>query len=247
MIWRGNMQHSECRKYVCLTCFRKVSGNETIYNATELVKNRLEDKVFSNIDSLDDRLPVGLCSACRLKLRRVNPADNSTPFDFDQINKYLEEQKRVSTRSTACSCLVCQVAKSTGNEAKRLQSKYAVPRGRRPTTTTSSPIHRLCGICLAPIYRGCSHDKTQCGNVKYKLENVYNILSEGEKQQLAARVNREVAASSESQTFQLKTLGKPQTVTLGQPDVKKTQITHEDVDRIQEHANLTNTQVLKSE
>ena len=29
-------------------------------------------------------------------------------------------------------------------------------------------------VCLAPVYRGTNHDKSQCGDTKYKIENVYN-------------------------------------------------------------------------
>ena len=244
------MLHDAARKCVCITCFRKTGENERIECLSEVVKDRLEEHVIENIDVSDRRIPTGLCSSCKQKLRNIAVEGRKSTFDLNLIGTYLQEQKWISPRTTVCDqekCLICKIAHSNGAKAKKILWPYRQSSGRPPLSDESKEVHRLCGKCLSPIYRGCNHDKDQCGNTKYKLENVYDALTPGERQQLAARVNREAAEAAGSNTFTLKTCGKPQNVTIGaQPPAKIIKISHADVDKIQEHAGLTNTQTEKS-
>ena len=237
------MLHEAARKHVCILCFRKTEPSFCLSNASDLIRKRLEEHVITSLDLLDSRVPTSLCKSCRTKLHNIEKDGRSSTINIQILLTFLSEQKRISPRATSCPCEVCAIANSFGANAQKLKRKYSTCPGRPSQETTQ--VHRLCGICLSPIYRGSNHTKESCASTKQKLENVYNALTEGERQQLASRINSETAAASQSSTFQLKTLGRPQYVTIGKPASGTTQITHSDVDALQRNANLSNTQTLQ--
>ena len=238
------MKHEDARKRVCVLCFRKTGANECLENASALIFERINRLVISDLDLSDSRVPTGLCSSCRTKLKDVDGGRKST-FDLQSLSDYLDEQKRLSPRSNTCDCLVCKIATAFGGKANALLKQYKQASGRpKSPDAPSEIIHNLCGVCLSPTYRGSNHDKTRCGQTKYKLDNVYESLTEDERQQLASRVNRETAEEQGVTAFQLKTLGRPQTVTLGKPQESSFQISHEDADHMRSHAHLTQSQML---
>ena len=241
-----NMKHEDARKRVCILCFRKTGPQECLESATQLVHDRINEHVVSNVNLSDSRVPTGLCSSCRTKLKNVETGGRKATFDLELLSNYLNEQKRLSPRRTTCECVVCQIGNANGIQAKAILKKYQQSSGR-PSTSSSppEPIRNLCGVCLSPTYQGSNHDRSRCGETKYKLDNAYDRMTEEERQQFAARVNRETAESSGSETFSLKTLRRPQTVTLGKPQ-QSFQMSHADVDHLQADAKLTPTQMITS-
>ena len=213
------MKHEDARKRVCFCCFRKAGPKENLDNASDLLLSRVEKHVISDLNIHDNRVPIGLCVKCCAKINNIEKGRKST-IDLTILTNYLDEQKRLSLRKEICDCVVCKIAKSFGGEAASILVKYKQTSGR-PCSTPKEIPRKLCGICLHATYVGSGHDKTLCGTKKYKLENIYNQLSSQEREQFASIVNRETAAEAGSSTFSLKTLGQPQTVTLGKPSETK--------------------------
>ena len=186
------MLHDEARKRVCLTCFRKAKENECLDGASPLILQQLERHVIVSLDLTDARLPSALCHSCRTKLKNIDVSGRKSTFDVVLLSKYLHEAKRLSPRATSCDCLICKIARSYGGPAHKILKDYAQTLGR-PATAESGQPHHLGGVCLAPVYRGTNHDKSQCGDTKYKIENVYNALSLSERQVFrSARVCKSV-------------------------------------------------------
>ena len=124
------MLHDEARKQVCLCCFRKCNKSLSLENASPEIRQRLEEHVISDLDVLDNRVPTGICSSCRCKLRNIDKEGRKSTIDIQILISYLSEQKRLSPRQSSCICHICKVANSFGAEAKKLQLKYHVDWGR---------------------------------------------------------------------------------------------------------------------
>ena len=237
------MKHEDARKRVCILCFRKTGQHECLESATQLVRDRIHEHAISNVDLSDSRVPTGLCSSCKAKLGNVQTQGRKPTFDLELLNTYLSEQKRISPRRATCECVVCDIGNANGFQAKAILYKYRQSAGRPTSSSPPEKIRNLCGICLSPTYQGSTHDTSRCGQTKYKLDNAYETMSAEERQQFAARINRETAEEAGSKTFALKTLGQPQTVTLGKPQ-PSFQISHSDVDHLQADTAMTQTQLI---
>ena len=172
--FRGKMRHVESRTKVCLGCFCKCTQNLTSAQPLTQEFTRIHEHIVEHIDVDDFRLPNGWCEGCRLRLKKIDESEGK-PFDLSHLHFYLETQKRISPREQApCQCIVCQIASATGTKPKKLLRDFLISAGQL-SDKPKEKIHKLCGKCHSPLYRGCTHS---C-NKSTLVENVLKTCPEG--------------------------------------------------------------------
>ena len=97
--------HTDCRKLVCLLCFKK--GKE-LRPINDLQRTKIETSVdLKGLGLEDERLPTVLCTSCRLIL---NDDDSSRPIHtFDYSN--LVSVKPSTRQSIDCNCYLCDLCR----------------------------------------------------------------------------------------------------------------------------------------
>ena len=142
---------------------------------------------------------------------------------------------RTSPRSE-CKCTECAAAGVVG-----LDSRHSAKTGRPKEEEEEEP-HRCCPKCFSQIYRGCAH---KCNRTTL-LNNILEKVPESVKQRVASSVVKAVVEEKGTKVVTLKTGGTPLSVTMGPaPKKKKLSISHEAVDELQDHSNLTDRQTLQ--
>ena len=227
------MKHDEARKRICICCFNKINSSHfDLNNLPHTVHDQLSRQVIADYNMNDPRLPSGLCRSCRSKLKRVDEGERGNSFDLEQINSFISNLVRVSPRTDTCACLICELASANGFTAKKILSK--INHGR-PSIGPKPVIHNVCGLCLTPIYRGCNHF---CCETTL-LENLLNNIPSKVQEKLASAVVKRKSEEVRAKAITLKTGGKPLPVTVGPPEKKRRQVTHEDISKIQSDAGLS--------
>ena len=162
------MKHSKARLKVCLLCFNKAS--KEIAKLSSHVHEQISKHIFSDFNVNDPRLPSAICNSCQSKLNRVAKGERQNTFDLEQLSRNIESLSRVSPRTETCSCLICKIAKASGAAARKITHEHRSKVGG-PAAEPDLVIHDLCGRCLSPKYRGCSHSCNQTT----LLNNILNV------------------------------------------------------------------------
>lgn len=225
------MKHEQAKKRVCFGCFKKVKFGETI-NASPLLRDRVQRLVPYVLSN--DNFPVGICSSCRLRLGEFERGVLQS-FDTTKLEELSSSLTRTSPRNE-CKCTVCVAAGGVG-----LDSRRSIKTGR-PKEEEEEEQHLCCPKCFSQIYRGCAH---KC-NPTTLLNNILEKVPESVKQRVASSVVKAVAEEKGTKEVTLKTGGTPLSVTMGPaPKKQKLSISHEAVDELQDHSNLTDRQTLQ--
>ena len=112
---RKPLDQEAARAKVCLICLRK-SDRKVNPEHIEQIKN--SSNLFKNIQSWDQRVPTGICNVCVIDLKNVTDSKKSKdvlkiPKDFCFSKEVLvSPTTRSNSGDTACSCLICQIAKT---------------------------------------------------------------------------------------------------------------------------------------
>ena len=162
------MKHSEARKKVCLLCFNK--ANKEIASLPSDVHEQISKHILSDFDTNDHRLPSAICKTCQSKLNKVAKGERQNTFDLEQLSQNIATLSRVSPRTETCDCLICKIATASGAAARKITHEHKSKVGR-PAAEPNLVIHDLCGRCLSPKYRGCTH---MC-NQTTLLNNILNV------------------------------------------------------------------------
>ena len=149
----------------------------SIHDLPSSIHKQIETQIVSDYNITDPRLPSGLCRPCRSKLHPVAEGQQQNSFNLDHINSLVENTRRRSPRKECeqcdAKCLVCSIAKANGQAAKKIHFKLQKAKGR-PSIGPKPVIHNLCGKCLSPRYRECSHvcsNDTLLHNLLHSLPN----------------------------------------------------------------------------
>ena len=161
--------HEEFRKIVCLTCVKKCQPR-SILNITGKVLQRLKDvQGYRNYNSIDDRYPTVICSACNQTIvRKKNEAHLHLPepFDFTKI-----QLSKITRSSKTCDCTICKVGRSGFGIRTNIRPKPVVV-----LDTTVLPSRQnitICQRCYTVIGKGINHP-SNCGLFEFR-KNV-NVL-----------------------------------------------------------------------
>ena len=201
--------------------------------SSDLIIKRVQEFI-PNLDLQDDCIPIGFCGTCRRKLQVAES------LSLTNLSKFLATQKRTSPRAE-CKCFVCEIASASGLQAKKHQKKHTTPKGRS-SEKEEEIVHRLCGKCYSPLYRGCKHE---CGS-STMVDNFLKQAPINVQKRVASTVAKNEAIKTGSNDIKLTTGGTPLSLSIGpQKAENKLQITHEHLDHIQAHANLSGKQLLK--
>ena len=229
------MKHFEGRNRVCFSCFKKVKINETIESSTKLVQDRITT-IIPSLDLNDDRVPLGLCPTCRLKLKAVENG-KLEDFDLTRLNAYLLSQARPSPRAE-CTCQICTIAGSSGIKTISPESKPG-----RPKEKEEEIVYDCCGTCFTPKYPGCSH---KC-NATSLHDNFIAKAPVQVQNRVASTVAKRVAEETGSKQIKLPTGGTPLSLTIGPHQAaEELQFSHKQFDLMQAYAGTTRNQMLKS-
>lgn len=191
--------HQESRKKVCLLCMRK--SNEVI---SPSLQQKIIQKTSETFDFNDPRVPLGICSSCRLSFSSrlkssLTEQSNLVLIDFNSIS--VPRFHRSSPIS--CNCLICKVARTNSKNGKGsahpLQIKKRKP--GRPSATATPETHqksstsftKQCTKCLTEIKQGKPHNcspKTLTKNFQ-KLAEKYPKAAE----QIASSIIKKKKAS----------------------------------------------------
>lgn len=155
MYARDKKNHNDCRKCVCLICFKKVKGLQII---NKVQSDIIEKHIISGISLLDERLPIVLCVSCRIVVDKYNNDDFSLSLR-DKIFDYskLKDTKPITRTSPAtCSCLVCSIVRSSA--IGKVSDKKGKTCQSQTSTLSAPPISiKICSACLTQIGRGMPH------------------------------------------------------------------------------------------
>ena len=140
--------HSDCRKLVCLLCFKRGKDWRPI---NDVYRERIETHVDLKGLTLDDeRLPTVLCTRCRIILDGYGKDDSSktiSTFDYTE----LVSVKHITRLSTECTCYLCTLCRKKTCNAKK-------DKGGRPRTVNPKPTPiKLCSTCLSEVGQGKPH------------------------------------------------------------------------------------------
>jgi len=101
--------HDSNRQKICIVCAKK---SESVIQPGSNLAKLVEEFVVADYNTLDNRLPQGLCSTCRRTLNDYGAGkfDRCLPqfYDFTCMNGFLK------ARNGVCACLICQMAPVRG-------------------------------------------------------------------------------------------------------------------------------------
>ena len=155
--------HHDCRKSVCLLCFKKRKGLQEI---SEKDREIIESFFVSGLNPHDERLPTVLCITCRSMVNKAVSGDVLVSFEVYDYST-LKNLKPSTRTSSSCDCTVCLIA--TSNPFSPLCPSTVPPTSTTSHRKTPSPI-KICPACLSHIGRGKPHN---CSNSN-RLDNLKN-------------------------------------------------------------------------
>ena len=219
--------HDDCRKRVCLLCYRK--GDRPIL---ELELQCIKDNLLDGY-SLDDlEFPCRLCTACHIDLsKKINDCEFNLVPKVDDYDPGRVTYAR-SAASSVCMCRICTIAKMTGLEYSRMT------RGKRgrPSKTAQQTIVKFCSNCYQKIYQGSNHSVSNCKSRKRKITNASNLVSSPTtRQRLASNVLKEHEGTP------LATLGPPRKTDVTEPLPAGKPFTSKQLFGMQTDLGLSNT------
>lgn len=247
--------HEECRKRVCLLCFKKSKDMRILSEKMWII---IEKFIVQGIDRNDDRLPCALCSTCSRVIREFSVGNFTRHINVERI----EIQKVVQTRQTTregCSCIVCQTATSMpSNICKSINvSSARKSRGRPPLLPSSSsspssssvrkPVAmKLCSYCLTKLTKKCSHVCTKFARLKNLRTLALNDSPKFKDNIQRSDVSIECAVEDEtaSKSLQLTMATSNSSKDLFE-ESSQTLLSAEQLSIIQDDLSLSNRQVLK--
>lgn len=226
--------HDENRNRVCVICYRKGSRK---LSSTDI--NAIQDYVIDGYSPENSNFPKAMCNGCFFIL---NKKRNGIDVNLPMCDNYDPDRPIILRSSIQCSCRICCVARADLNEAKNMKKKP----GRRPSqqaniNTESS--FKVCGLCFAKLYRGCSHSNESCRSKRQKISNINDLLdspTKVTKQRVASRIIDDVGPSLPTLNGKSKNLVKSPIT----PD-RRLQLSVGDLSHIQNDLNLSDRQVVK--
>ena len=220
--------HEECRHRVCIVCYGK--GSRTL-SETEI--QTIQDFLIDGFDIENSNFPCAACVKCHIMLlKKHKDPDFLMPIrDIDY-----EPRRPTALRSIQqCTCRICNVARTGGLQYRKTMMKK---RGRRPTKEASlREFFKVCGNCMAKIYRGSNHTAQSCkSSRRAKIDNIEEMVkSPISLERLASRT---IKKSSDST---LSTLGsKKMRVENTDSNTKRVLFSKEDVIGMQQDLQLSN-------
>ena len=112
------LDHERSRTKVCLICLRKA---KRIISPNQLKGLKVFSNLLNSIRPEDKRVPNGICITCSVDLNQniksesyvkplKIPEKDGKPFCYSK--EILIAPRTRSSGDTACSCLICQIAKA---------------------------------------------------------------------------------------------------------------------------------------
>lgn len=210
--------HEENRNKVCIVCFRKGT-----YNITDSVKERIRLYFMENISFNDSRVPAAICGNCRAHLLEISQGKklvDTLPESVDTSTIVPIMSTRNCPEQIACSCQICQVARSHLKQNMPPKS----PVGRRLSeeqrelnnSISTADVVKLCTSCQSVVRRGFSH---KCNSNTLRENVIKNCCEDADgktKDIVASKIIQEKMSASSSKQIILKTeISKSLVVTIG--------------------------------
>ena len=161
--------HEECRRRVCIVCYGKASRN-----LSENEISTVQDSIIDGFSVDNSNFPCAVCVKCHVMLaKKYKNPEFSLPWrDIDY-----EPKRPTALRSIErCTCRICNVARTGGLHYRMTMMKK---RGRPPATEAATPrvVYKVCGNCMAKIYRGSNHTAQSCkSSRRAKIDNIEEIV-----------------------------------------------------------------------
>ena len=207
----NKLNHEGNRFKVCLICLQKSGGQKLPHGGSILQKH--PDASF--LCEQEDVLPKGLCKSCETILKSLSSQKPRNLPNVDYNGLVEDIMKYADTEADQCNCEVCKSGQYKGS--KKFESRYILSekrkRGRSVTQADDNGVSTsrnksppsataLCAKCLG-VYAKGNHEN--CGSDD-KIDNMYDILTKEEIDDLACRVLRErykVADAKNEKTIKL--------------------------------------------
>jgi len=97
--------HDECRKTVCILCFRKCKEE-----LTRQIQEKVSKVFKREFDFQSPSVPTGICTTCRMKVFRWEKQETASNIPVLQdFNKIVV--KTLTRTSSVCDCLICKIGR----------------------------------------------------------------------------------------------------------------------------------------
>ena len=162
--------HNDCRRRVCICCYRKA---ERSLSQTEV--ECIRTNLINGYSLEDPDFPNGICTGCHIELSKK---ENDQSYNLlPHVDDYDPKRERGLRSSATCECKICTVAKMQGLTYQRMYKK----KGGRPKSTSEKPkSFKICSQCFDHIYRGSNHSAIKCQNSRRsKVYNIESLVREG--------------------------------------------------------------------
>ena len=259
--------HNENRQLVCLICFKKGSR---MLRITDKELGRIRKYFMEDFDPMNEKLPNGTCSRCRLLLYRI---ENGKPCVIDKGVDYsmlrfpamtrFRGMGRVLGQITNCPCSICVIARDhpgyenstyrgyPGTGKARSYTLGRPPKIKRKRSVSAESV-KVCQRCKKMIGKGIRHSQP----CKPQQQNLQNVIENDplEVERLASEViKKKIADSGRSKTIQIASCRKNKVLTLPKPPSKTStslykyeKIPATELNNLRLKNNLTQKQILRT-
>ena len=246
---KAKLDHDVSRLSICILCLCK--GSQALSSG---LAEFIEKNIYQDYSKFKNYLPGSICGTCRAVVAKIKKGC----FEFKPKNykELVKEQLNLpsSTRQSAgsnCCCSYCSVMQAnivrvrTLNASKQATTSKSAASASSATSsasaTSAKPPRRVCQTCYSDVHPGVPHVCSRVGTV----DTLSKKLTPVTKQMLASSIIREQQQEQQSEAIQLRTRGRPLTVSTGAiskaQTVPKLSITT--FKQMQTEANLSNSEV----
>lgn len=197
--------HSENQTKICLLCQKKKNGMKIIGDAMK----KLIQSCSAEYDPNDVRLPVVICSSCRIHVYKLSKGKIEATISFANYLDFTLPPK--STRfnsSQLCCCTLCEIArkdaiKMNGNITKK---------------KLNESVKKLCVKCFSEISKGKSHICSSSKQIVNIKNNIHGVLNSKSQEHLVASMIKENQSEkgTSSKISLAQEHGKPLTIVLSE-------------------------------
>ena len=109
--------HEDCRKSVCFFCGGKAAAGP----AGQLKPGQIDHikTFFPEYDAQAQYLPSGICTSCRINLKKITAKPDKVPYD-DLVRELSSLPVALRSGKGQCFCSLCQKAKQQGRQPKKV-------------------------------------------------------------------------------------------------------------------------------
>lgn len=194
--------HNENRLALCAFCFHKGNQNLSIGQKEFIVHN-----IFKDFNKYEEYFPGSSCGTCRAKLAKIKKGGQQ--FQPKNYEGLLAEQLSLPPKTRLNMDCDCSLCKESRTNVKTNPNVSKQPGAGRPAPAPA-PVRPTCQFCYSDIHPGVSH---QCSRTE-RVENLKEKLTPVTKQILASEIIKE-QQQQQNDTVQLRTRGRPMTVSTG--------------------------------